>query len=170
MAATHYVHPIHGICRVVGTQTREVGDETRTYLELRVDASPSGRPGLSVLLPEDEILEHVREVAEPAVARAALDALIDDQPSRIAKASSWRARVAKAESAVDAGDLVELARVYRDLEHRHLDRGLSSTERQAADRIHDLIVGELVGAMDWTVERAVDAVADRLGLIALEAA
>ncbi len=170
MPAKHYVHPLHGICHVVGTQERQIGDRVQTYVELRVDASPSGRAALSVLLPEDEILEHVRTVAEPAEAQAALDALADSKPSRIAKASSWRSRVARTDSTADSGNLVEMARVYRDLEYRDRDRGLSSTERRSADRVHDLIVGELVGAMDWTVDEAVAAVAERLDGVVLEAA
>lgn len=170
MSVTHYVHPIHGICRKIGTQERDFGDETRTYVELRVDASPSGRPALSVLLPEDEILQHVRETVEPSIAKAALAALRDGEPSPIQTASSWRARVARAESAMNDGDLVMLANVYRDLEQRHADRGLSNTERQVADKIHDLIVGELVGAFGWEVDRAVSEVASNLGIVQLKAA
>ncbi len=170
MSATHYVHPLHGICRVVGTQERTIGGEARTYVELRVDASPSGRAALSMLLPQDELLDHVRTTSEPAEAKAALAALGDDQPSKVAKASSWRSRVAKTEKVADSADLVEMARAYRDLEYRDRERGISSTERRAADRVHDLIVGELVGAMDWTVERAVLAVAAELDGAVLEAA
>lgn len=170
MSVTHYVHPIHGICRKIGTQVRDFGDESRTYVELRVDASPSGRPALSVLLPEEEILEHVRETVEPAVAKAAMAAFQDGQDSPIVTAGSWRSRVARSEAAINEGDLVKLARVYRDLELRHADRGLSNTERQTADKIHDLIVGELVGAFGWEVDRAVSEVASRLGPVHLQAA
>lgn len=170
MAATHYVHPLHGICRVVGTQERTIGGEHRTYVELRVDASPSGRAALSMLLPQDQLLDHVRETSEPAEAKAALVALTDGEPSRVASASSWRSRVARTDQVADSGDLVEMARAYRDLEHRDRERGLSSTERRSADRVHDLIVGELVGAMDWTVERAVQAVASELDDVMLDAA
>lgn len=170
MAVTHYVHPIHGICRRIGTQTRDVGDETRTYVELRVDASPSGRPALSVLLPEEEILEHVRETVEPSVAKAALAAFKDGQDSPIVTAGSWRARVARAEKAINNGDLVRLARVYRDLELRHADRGLSNTERQVADKIHDLIAGELVGALDWDIDRAVSEIASHMPIADLQVA
>ncbi len=170
MSSTHYVHPLHGICRVVGTQERTIDGTQRTYVELRVDASPSGRAALSMLLPEDELLQHVRKTSEPAEARAALTALSDDEPSMVANASSWRSRVAKTDKAAESGDLVEMARVYRDMEYRDRERGISSTERRSADRVHDLIVGELVGAMDWSVERAVQAVAGELDGVVLEAA
>lgn len=162
MAATHYVHPLHGICRVVGNQDRKIDGKIRTYVELRVDASPSGRAALSMLLPEDQLLDHVRTTSSPDEAKGALAALGDSIPSKVAKASSWRSRVAKTEKCADSGDLVEMARVYRDLEYRDRERGISSTERRAADRVHDLIVGELVGALDWTVEQAVEAVAEQL--------
>lgn len=170
MSATHYVHPLHGICRVVGTQERRIDGQVRTYVELRVDASPSGRAALSMLLPEDELLQHVRKTSEPAEARAALAALSDGVPSAVKNASSWRSRVAKTDKAAESGDLVEMARTYRDMEYRDRERGISSTERRSADRVHDLIVGELVGAMDWSVERAVEAVANELDGVALEAA
>lgn len=158
-----YVHPRHGICHVLGRQERKVGDGTRVYVELQVDASPSGRAALTMLLPEDELLDHVREVAERDVAQAALDALADDQPSVIGDSPTWRARVAKAEAAVDDGDLVELARVLRDLEAHDSASGLSNSERRVTDHVRDLVVGELIGAMNWSLEEAMDAVEERLG-------
>lgn len=162
MADERYVHPRHGICRVIGRQERKVGDGMRTYVELQVDASPTGRAALTMLLPEDELLEHVRQIVSDDVAEAALAALTDDQPSAIDGATSWRARVAKAETTLDAGDLVELARVLRDFAIQDADSGLSNSERRMADHIRDLVVGELVGAKDWSVDRAVEVVETRL--------
>lgn len=163
MADERYVHPRHGICRVLGRQERQVGDGTRVYVELQVDASPTGRAALTMLLPEDELLDHVREVAAEEVGEAALQALTDNHPSTVSGAENWRARVAKAEAAVEEGDMVELARVLRDLEAQDAETGLSNSERRVADHVRDLVVGELVGAMDWTVEQAVEAVEERLG-------
>jgi RNA polymerase-interacting CarD/CdnL/TRCF family regulator len=139
-----------------------VGDGTRTYVELEVDASPSGRSGLTMLFPEDELLLHVREVVPRAVAEAALAAMTDAEPSPLDGASSWRVRVARTESSVEDGDLVELARVLRDLAAHDAGPGLSSSERRAFDGVRDLVVGELVGALGWSVEEAIDAVDDRL--------
>jgi RNA polymerase-interacting CarD/CdnL/TRCF family regulator len=162
VADERYVHPRHGICRVIGRQERKVGDGMRTYVELQVDASPTGRAALTMLLPEDELLEHVRQIVSDDVAEAALAALADDQPSAIDGASSWRARVAKAETTLDGGDLVELARVLRDFAIQDADSGLSNSERRMADHIRDLVVGELVGAKDWDVDHAVEVVEARL--------
>jgi RNA polymerase-interacting CarD/CdnL/TRCF family regulator len=158
-----YVHPRHGICRVLGRQERTVGDGTRTYVELQVDASPSGRAALTMLLPEDELMEHVREVASTEVAEAALKAMKDRKMSVIDGASSWRVRVAKAEAAIEDGDLVELGRVLRDLVRQDHASGLSNSERRVADHVRDLVVGELVGALGWTVEEAAAAVNERVG-------
>lgn len=162
VADERYVHPRHGICSVLGRQDRQVGDDVKTYVELRVDASPSGRAGLTMLLPEDELLDHVREVASVATADAALKALGDDTPSLMEGASSWRARVAKAETAMEDGDLVELAHVLRDFAIQDAESGLSNSERRVADHIRDLVVGELVGAKGWSVDQAVEAVEERL--------
>jgi RNA polymerase-interacting CarD/CdnL/TRCF family regulator len=162
VADERYVHPRHGICRVIGRQERKVGDGMRTYVELQVDASPSGRAALTMLLPEDELHEHVRDVAEASTADAALEAMTDREPSGLRGASSWRARVAKAETALEGGDLVVLARVLRDFAVQDADSGLSNSERRIADHIRDLVVGELVGAKDWTVEHAVEVVEEQL--------
>lgn len=162
MADERYVHPRHGICRVLGRTERQVGDETKVYVELQVDASPSGRAALTMLMPEDELLEHVREVSDEEAGQVALAALTDDEPSVITGAATWRARVAKAESAVDEGDLTELSRVLRDFAIQDAESGLSNSERRVADHVRDLVVGELVGAMDWSVEEAVEAVDERL--------
>lgn len=147
---------------MIGRQDRKVGDGVRTYVELQVDASPTGRAALTMLLPEDELHEHVRDVAPEATADAALAAMTDKQPSDLDGASSWRARVAKAESSLEEGDLVELARVLRDFAVQDADSGLSNSERRVADHIRDLVVGELVGAKGWTVDEAVEVVAERL--------
>lgn len=165
-----YVHPRHGICRVIGRQDRQVGDATRTYVELQVDASPSGRAALTMLLPEDELLEHVREVAGTDAADAALAALTDEVASRLDGADSWRARVARAESTADEGDLEEMARVVRDFAIQDADSGLSNSERRVAEHVKDLVVGELVGAMGWSVEDAVEAVDQRLADVAVDVA
>lgn len=165
MASERYVHPRHGICHVIGRQQRQVGDQTMTYVELQVDASPSGRAALTMLLPEDELLEHVREVAAEEVGTAALAALSDSQASRLVGADSWRARVARAEAVVDDGDLDEMARVVRDFAVQDAGSGLSNSERRIAEHVRDLVVGELVGAMNWTVEEAVDAVDERLAAL-----
>lgn len=139
-----------------------MGDGTKTYVELVVDASPSGRSGLTMLFPEDELRQHVREVVPRAVAEAALVAITDTEPSPLEGASSWRVRVARTESSVEDGDLVELARVLRDLAAHDAGPGLSSSERRAFDGVRDLVVGELMGALGWSVEEAVDAVDSRL--------
>lgn len=162
MADERYVHPRHGICRVLGRQDRQVGDAVKTYVELRVDASPSGRAALTMLLPEEELLDHVREVASVATADAAVAALADDQPSPLEGAASWRARVAKAETSMEDGDLIELAHVLRDFAIQDAQTGLSNSERRIADHIRDIVVGELVGAKDLTVDEAVEVVEDRL--------
>lgn len=162
VADERYVHPRHGICRVLGRTERQVGDHSKVYVELKVDASPSGRAALTMLLPEDELLDHVREVSDEEAGEVALAALVDDEPSPITDAGTWRARVAKAEAAVDEGDLTELARVLRDFAVQDAESGLSNSERRVADHVRDLVVGELVGAMDWTVEEAVEAVDERL--------
>lgn len=170
MAEERYVHPRHGICRVIGRQERQVGDGMRTYVELQVDASPSGRAALTMLLPEDELHEHVRDIAPEALADEALAAITDREPSALHGASSWRARVAKAEAALEEGDLVELARVLRDFEVQDADAGLSNSERRIADHIRDLVVGELVGAKGWTVDHAVEVVAARLAEVTADVA
>ncbi len=162
VADERYVHPRHGICRVIGRQERKVGGGMRTYVELQVDASPSGRAALTMLLPEDELHEHVRDIAPEKTADAALAAMNDREPSELEGASSWRARVAKAESSLEGGDLVELARVLRDFALQDADSGLSNSERRVADHIRDLVVGELVGSKGWTVEHAVEVVEERL--------
>lgn len=147
---------------MLGRTERQVGDETKVYVELQVDASPSGRAALTMLMPEDELLEHVREVSDEEAGEVALAALTDDEPSAITGAATWRARVAKAESAVDEGDLTELSRILRDFAVQDAASGLSNSERRVADHVRDLVIGELVGAMDWTVEEAVEAVDERL--------
>ena len=147
---------------MIGRQERKVGDGMRTYVELQVDASPTGRAALTMLLPEDELHEHVRDVAPEATADAALAAIGDRQPSDLEGASSWRARVAKAESSLEEGDLVALARVLRDFAVQDADSGLSNSERRVADHIRDLVVGELVGSKGWTVEHAVEVVEEHL--------
>lgn len=162
MADERYVHPRHGICRVLGRQERTVGDTVKTYVELGVDASPSGRAALTMLLPEEELLDHVREVASVATADAAVAALADDQPSSLQGADSWRARVARAETSMEDGDLVELAHVLRDFAIQDAETGLSNSERRVADHIRDIVVGELVGAKDLTVDEAVEVVEERL--------
>lgn len=147
---------------MIGRQERKVGDGVRTYVELQVDASPSGRAALTMLLPEDELHEHVREVVPEATADGALKAMTDRKPSDLHGASSWRARVAKAESVLERGDLVELARVLRDFAVQDADSGLSNSERRIADHIRDLVVGEMVGAKGWSVDHAVEVVEERL--------
>lgn len=162
MADERYVHPRHGICRVIGRQERAVGDGVRTYVELQVDASPSGRAALTMLLPEDELHEHVRDIVPERTADAALRAITSTTPSIMQGAPSWRARVAKAETALEEGDLIELARVLRDFAVHDADSGLSNSERRVADHLRDLVVGELVGAKGWTVDQALEAVQEQL--------
>ena len=77
VADERYVHPRHGICRVIGRQERKVGDGMRTYVELQVDASPSGRAALTMLLPEDELMEHVRDVAADAAPEAPPSVIVE---------------------------------------------------------------------------------------------
>lgn len=162
VADERYVHPRHGICSVLGRQDRQVGGDVKTYVELRVDASPSGRAALTMLLPEDELLDHVREVASVATADAAIAALADNTPSALEGATSWRARVAKAETAMEDGELVGLAHVLRDFAIQDAETGLSNSERRIADHIRDIVVGEIIGAKDLTVDEAVRVVEERL--------
>ena len=139
------VYPMHGAGEVSGIEENEVGGETKSYYVLRL---PMGN--LKLMLPIDKIdeiglrdvigKEKIPEVAEVLRAEA--------EQSQ----GSWNKRFHANLDRMKTGDILEVAAIARNLMRQNEKKKISSGEQRLLETARQILISELVFALDKTPE------------------
>jgi CarD family transcriptional regulator len=152
---TTVVHPIHGVARIIGRETRTIAGETGSYLvlvipgELRTDE-------LRVLVHEDRLDEiGVRDAMSEQDASDVLEVLAVANPRL---SPNWSRRFKNHQAKLKSGDVFELAEVVRNLWLRQRIKTLGAAEKAMYRHARTSLVSEL--AVTWGV--TTDTASDRV--------
>ena len=150
------VHPEHGAAVIQELREKEFLGEKRTYLVLRVAYGD-----LTLLIPVDSTEQvGLRQVVSKNEVKKVLNVLREDESKM---AANWSRRFKNNIEKLRSGDIYQVAEVVRNLSIRDKDKGLSAGEKRMLAKARQILVSELVFAMDASeeeAERQIDKVLD----------
>ena len=141
------VYPHHGAGTIVSRDTRQVGDQEREYLTIKilhndmtvnVPAENAERVGLRKVI-DEEMVEQVLEV-------------LHGSGTKMPK--NWNRRFKHNRDKMKTGDIFELAEVVRNLSLRDQEKGLSTGEKQMFVKAKKILASELMYAKGLDEEAA----------------
>jgi len=135
------VYPHHGAGVIEGIEDKKVLEEKQTYYIVRLSQGQ-----LTVMVPTGSIPEvGLRNVISQTEAESVLAVLADDQTKM---PQDWNHRFKKNREKIKSGDALEVAEVVRNLTIRDAEIGLSTGEKRMLNRARQILVSELVFALD----------------------
>ena len=150
------VYPHHGAAVIEKREKREAFGEKREYLVLKVAYGD-----LTLMVPADNTDEvGLREVINDEEVEEVF-AVLRKKEARMP--TNWSRRYKNHVEKLKSGDIYQVAEVVRNLSIRDKDKGLSAGEKRMLAKARQILVSELVFAMDSSeeeAERAIDKVLD----------
>lgn len=148
------VYPGHGVARVSGIVEKIVAGQVALFYELRFIHKE-----MVVLVPLENLAAvGVRALSTPATIRQAFEILsapFTYNPIDYVVVSSWNKRSKKYHALLRSGNLIEVAKIYRDLTFIAKHKDLSFGERMHLQQA-ELLLAEEVALVDMlTIEKAV---------------
>jgi CarD family transcriptional regulator len=141
------VYPHHGAATIERRETKQAFGEEREYLVLRMAYGD-----LTLMVP----VESVDEVG----LRDVIDAdEVDDVFAVLAKRdvrlpTNWSRRYKNHEEKLKSGDVYQVTEVVRNLALRDQEKGLSAGEKRMLAKARQILVSELIFAIDVSAEEA----------------
>ena len=135
------VYPHHGAALIEAIETRVIKGEEKLYLVLRV-----AQGDLTVRVPaENAEIVGVREVVGEEGLTKVFDVL---RAPHTEEPTNWSRRYKANLEKLASGNPLKVAEVVRDLWRRERERGLSAGEKRMLAKARQILVSELVFAMD----------------------
>jgi CarD family transcriptional regulator len=150
------VHPEHGAAVIEDLRERDFLGEKKKYFVLRLAYGD-----LTLMIPADNTQAvGLRKVVARTEVKKVLAVLREDESKM---ASNWSRRFKNNIEKLHSGDPYQVAEVVRNLSIRDKDKGLSAGEKRMLAKARQILVSELVFAMDSSeedAERMIDKVLD----------
>ncbi|HHW15059.1 MAG TPA: CarD family transcriptional regulator [Firmicutes bacterium] len=148
------VYPMHGAGIIEAIEEREVLGERQQYYIMKL---PIGE--MRVMIPVRSVNEvGLRQVIDSAAVERVLDVLRGEQTKM---STNWNRRYRANMEKIKSGDIYEVAEVVRNLTLRDREKGLSTGERKMLENSRQILVSEIVLAMD-SDEEHVRSLVDRV--------
>lgn len=145
------VYPAHGVGKIVGIKTENVGD---IDLELFVIDFPKDKMTLRV--PTNKVVSTgMRPLSAPSAIEKAMHILVG-RPRN--KKAMWSRRAQEYEQKINSGDLTAICEVVRDLHRNDEQREQSYSERQLYESALDRLTREVAAVEEIDESRAMDKV------------
>ena len=141
------VYPHHGAAVIESVEIRKVKGEDREYLVLRV-----AQGDLTVRVPSDNVdLVGVRDVVNADGLERVFNVLRQPYTE---EPTNWSRRYKANLEKLASGDVIKVAEVVRDLWRRERERGLSAGEKRMLAKAREILISELIFALDVPAEEA----------------
>ena len=141
------VHPEHGAAVIEDLRERDFLGEKKKYFVLRLAYGD-----LTLMVPADNTQAvGLRKVVAKTEVKKVLAVLKEDESKM---ASNWSRRFKNNIEKLHSGDPYQVAEVVRNLSIRDKDKGLSAGEKRMLAKARQILVSELVFAMDSSEEEA----------------
>ncbi|HEX9375137.1 MAG TPA: CarD family transcriptional regulator [Actinomycetota bacterium] len=135
------VHPEHGAAVIEDLRERNFLGEKKKYFVLRLAYGD-----LTLMIPTDNTQAvGLRKVVARTEVKKVLAVLREDESKM---ASNWSRRFKNNIEKLHSGDPYQVAEVVRNLSIRDKDKGLSAGEKRMLAKARQILVSELVFAMD----------------------
>lgn len=140
------VYPMHGAGVIEAIEEKEVLGEKRQYYILRL---PVG--DMKVMIPINSNSTGLREVIDNNGVEKVM-AILGEESS--AMSGNWNRRYRANLEKIKSGDIYKVAEVVRNLFKRDKEKGLSSGERKMLENARQILLSELVLAVEMEEEKA----------------
>lgn len=141
----HIVHPMHGAGIIDSIISKKINGDEREYYVLKL---PVGDMVVMVPVQGCENIG-VRPVVDSSQADSVLAAFSD---INITMTQNWNKRYRENMDKIKSGNLLEVAEVVKGLMCRDADRGLSTGERKMLHSAKQILISELVIALNTDYE------------------
>ena len=141
------VYPHHGAAVIERRETRTAFGEEKEYFFLRLSYGD-----LTAMVPVDNTEEvGLREVIDAAEVSEVFD-LLGKKDARMP--TNWSRRFKNHAEKLKSGDVYEVAEVVRNLSQRDAEKGLSAGEKRMLAKAREILISELIFALDVPAEEA----------------
>lgn len=146
-AGEKIVYPMHGAGIICGVEERKILGEKKKYYIFKLPCSE-----INVMIPVDsETAVGIRPVADRAVISDAVK-LLGAESSEMD--SNWNRRYRDNMEMLKSGDIMKVAAVVRNLMRMDRRKSLSSGERKLLNNAQQILMSEMMLAMDITSDEA----------------
>lgn len=135
------VHPMHGAGVIDGIVTEKIGSAVQDYYVFKM---PVGGLVLKIPVATSRVIG-LRGIVSAGEAAALLEAI---GSMEVDMTSNWNHRYRENMDRLKSGDLYAVARVIKGLTYRDSERGLSNGERKMLHTAKQILVSELVLALE----------------------
>lgn len=141
------VYPHHGAAVIERRETRTAFGEEKEYFFLRLSYGD-----LTAMVPVDNTDEvGLREVIDADEVSEVFD-LLGKKDARMP--TNWSRRFKNHAEKLKSGDVYEVAEVVRNLSQRDAEKGLSAGEKRMLAKAREILISELIFALDVPAEEA----------------
>jgi CarD family transcriptional regulator len=141
------VYPHHGAAVIERKETKEAFGEEKVYLVLRLSYGD-----LTVMVPVDSTEEvGLRDVIDDDEVEDVFEVLRKKE-ARVP--TNWSRRFKNHAEKLKSGDVYEVAEVVRNLSLRNAEKGLSAGEKRMLAKARQILLSELIFAIDVSAEEA----------------
>ena len=141
------VYPHHGAAVIERRETRTAFGEEKEYFFLRLSYGD-----MTAMVPVDNTEEvGLREVIDADEVVEVFD-LLAKKDARMP--TNWSRRFKNHAEKLKSGDVYEVAEVVRNLSQRDAEKGLSAGEKRMLAKAREILISELIFALDVPAEEA----------------
>ena len=141
------VYPHHGAAVIERRETRTAFGEEKEYFFLRLSYGD-----MTAMVPVDNTEEvGLREVIAADEVAEVFD-LLAKKDARMP--TNWSRRFKNHAEKLKSGDVYEVAEVVRNLSQRDAEKGLSAGEKRMLAKAREILISELIFALDVPAEEA----------------
>ncbi len=141
------VYPMHGAGTIEGIERKNVMDEEQDYYIIRMPIDD-----VRVMVPTDRAQTvGVREIADKDEAEKVYS-ILEKPMEKLSCDSNWNKRYNSNIEKIKSGSLEEVTEVFKDLSHRHFEKGLSLGEKKMLNTSKNILLSELSLVQDESKE------------------
>lgn len=141
------VYPMHGAGTIESIEEKEIMGEAGNYYIIKMPVD-----GVKVMVPtENAINVGVRQLAEKEETDKVFS-LLDSPMEELSLDSNWNKRYSANIDKIKSGSITEVTEVFKDLSHRHFEKGLSLGEKKMLTTSKNILISELVLTQDESKE------------------
>ena len=133
------VYPMHGAGTIEAIEEKEIMGETEDYYIIKMPVD-----GVKVMVPTDKAKNvGVRELSEKQDTDKVFS-ILEAPMEELTLDSNWNKRYSSNIDKIKSGSIMEVTEVFKDLSHRHFEKGLSLGEKKMLTTSKNILLSELV--------------------------
>lgn len=141
------VYPMHGAGTIESIEEKEIMGESADYYIIKMPVD-----GVKVMVPTENAKNvGVRELAEKEETDRVFSILSAPMES-LSIDSNWNKRYSANIDKIKSGSITEVTEVFKELSHRHFEKGLSIGEKKMLTASKNILLSELVLTQDESKE------------------